>query len=70
MMKTSNGVYTILLYRGEEVRKQVKEAFLTMGSTQAGKVLLARIPIQQIGQAEMADYAPIGKLGLEALYQE
>lgn len=52
------------------VRQQVKEAFLSMGLTQEGRMLLSGIPIQEIGEAEMADYSPLNKLGLDAFLED
>lgn len=50
------------------IRRQVRTALLELGQTQAGRALLARIPIRQIGPARMADYAPLAKLQLERFY--
>ena len=54
----------------KKTRLQVKQALLDMGSTEKGKALLAKIPMKKIGPADIKDYAPIGKLGLESIYQE
>ncbi len=51
------------------VRDKVREALLAMGRTEAGRQLLARIPIKKVGPASMADYRPLGKMGLERFYQ-
>jgi phosphonate transport system substrate-binding protein len=52
----------------EEVKKAVKEAFLSMGKKESDKKLLAKIPIKQIGAASDTDYEPLGTWGLEEFY--
>ncbi|EGH00023.1 ABC-type phosphate/phosphonate transport system [gamma proteobacterium IMCC2047] len=49
----------------KSVRQQVRDAFLSMGLAQEGRALLSAIPIKQVGKAEMADYSPLEKLGLD-----
>jgi phosphonate transport system substrate-binding protein len=49
----------------QDVREKVRAAFLKLGTTEAGRALLAKVPIQQVGLASMADYASLRQLGLE-----
>lgn len=51
-----------------EVRNQVMTALLEIGSTEAGREMLARVPIKKIGAAVMDDYLPIVDMKLERLY--
>lgn len=53
----------------EPVVTAVKDALLSLGETQAGKAMLAKIPIKQIGVASMQDYLPLKELNLERYYQ-
>jgi phosphonate transport system substrate-binding protein len=53
----------------EPVVTAVKNALLSLGETQAGKTLLEKIPIKQIGVASMQDYLPLKDLNLERFYQ-
>jgi phosphonate transport system substrate-binding protein len=48
----------------EKIREKVRAAFLKLGATDAGKALLVKVPIQQIGAASMADYEPLRHMGL------
>ena len=52
----------------KEVADKVKKAFLNLGTTPSGREMLSKIPIKQIGEARMADYAPLEKMGLERFY--
>ncbi|MBF0255204.1 MAG: phosphate/phosphite/phosphonate ABC transporter substrate-binding protein [Gammaproteobacteria bacterium] len=52
-----------------EAREKILQALLQLGETEAGRALLAPVPIKQIGPAEIADYQPLRKLGLERFYQ-
>ncbi|MBF0281822.1 MAG: phosphate/phosphite/phosphonate ABC transporter substrate-binding protein [Zetaproteobacteria bacterium] len=49
---------------------KVKQALLHLGSTDVGKVMLANIPMKQIGEATMADYEPLKQLHLERFVVE
>lgn len=51
-------------------RKQVREAFLELGTDAGGRQLLSRIPIAAIGTASMEDYLPLERLGLDRFYRE
>lgn len=53
----------------EAVRKRVTEALLELGRSKEGAALLKKIPMKQIGVAEMEDYAPLRTMGLERFYQ-
>jgi len=46
----------------------VRAALLEMGSTEEGRKLLARIPINKIGPAGIDDYLPLKQMGLERFY--
>ena len=48
--------------------ERVKHALLKLGETEAGRDLLAKVPILKIGDASMADYEPLRALGLERFY--
>lgn len=50
-------------------RERVKKAFLELGKDMAGRQLLSRIPIGNIGVASTEDYLPLNQLGLERFYQ-
>lgn len=53
-----------------EIAAKLKDALLAMGDTEDGRELLAGIPIHRIGLASQADYQPLAKMGLEAVYEE
>ena len=53
---------------GEETWSRISKAFLQLGNTQADSALLSRIPMKQAGQASMADYEPLRKMGLDKYY--
>ncbi len=48
-----------------DVREKVRRAFLELGGTEAGRALLAQIPIQEIAPATLEEYLVIGTWGLE-----
>jgi phosphonate transport system substrate-binding protein len=50
------------------IRDKVCEAFLQLGTTPEGRKLLANIPMKQIGQATLEDYAPLKQMGLDKYY--
>lgn len=52
----------------ETVRAQVQDALIAMGESEAGRQLLAKIPIGTAGPASYEDYAPLKAMGLEAFY--
>lgn len=52
------------------LQERVKTALLSLGETDAGRRLLARVPIERIGPAVSEDYHPLLALGLEALYED
>jgi phosphonate transport system substrate-binding protein len=54
----------------ENVREQVRAAFLKLGATEAGKALLGKVPIKRIGKASMADYEPLRRMHLERYARE
>ena len=49
--------------------QKIQAAFLQLGSTPQGKILLSKIPIQQVGMATIDDYLPLESMGLDRLYQ-
>jgi phosphonate transport system substrate-binding protein len=51
-----------------EVRDTVRQALLAIGDTEAGRQLLAEIPVRQIGVASITDYAPLKEMGLDRFY--
>ncbi|WP_020681241.1 phosphate/phosphite/phosphonate ABC transporter substrate-binding protein [Marinobacterium rhizophilum] len=53
-----------------ETSARLKAAFLALGETEAGRELLAHIPITRIGSASQADYLPLAEMGLDAVYEE
>jgi len=46
----------------------VKKTFLELEKDPQGRELLLHVPIQSIGEAAMADYAPLLAMGLDAFY--
>ena len=52
------------------VAEQVQAAILAMGESDAGRALLGKIPMKQVGEATLDDYLPLEKLGLEPFYVE
>ncbi len=54
----------------ESVRQDVIDALLAIGKTEAGKALLARIPMKQIDTASLTDYKSIDDMKLERFYQK
>lgn len=54
----------------EEVIAQVRQAFLEMKDNPEQQKLLAKIPMPQPVTAEVKDYQPLKKMGLEAFYVE
>ncbi len=50
------------------VAARVRDAFLALGASEEGRALLAEVPIKRIGRADMADYAPLRALDLDAFY--
>mgnify|MGYP001823989483 FL=1 len=49
-------------------RDRIREAFLKLGRTDAGKDLLKKIPMKTIGIASIEDYESLRKMDLEAFY--
>ena len=54
----------------EAIRQQVQQALLEMASTDTGNQLLSKIPIRKIGTANIDDYLPLTKMGLERFRQD
>jgi phosphonate transport system substrate-binding protein len=52
----------------DKVREAVKAALLKYDQTAEGKKQLQKIPMKQIGSANIADYLPLKELGLERFY--
>lgn len=53
----------------ELARKAVEKAFLELAQTDAGKIMLEKIPMKEIGTASLSDYEPLKSMGLERFYQ-
>ena len=51
------------------VRERVRNAFLQLGHSEEGRKLLARIPIEKIGIASMADYASLADLDTSGMFE-
>ncbi len=49
----------------KSVQDKIKAAFLELGNDEKGKELLKKIPMKKIGSANINDYEPIKKLGLD-----
>jgi phosphonate transport system substrate-binding protein len=49
-------------------RKRVQQALLEIAGTKKGAALLAKIPIRKMVTANMEDYSPMNRWGLEAFY--
>ena len=52
------------------VQNKVRQAFLDMGETPAGRALLAAVPIRSVGPASARDYVVLEQLGLKAFHVE
>ncbi len=50
------------------VAEQVQQAMLSLGESEAGKLMLSKIPMKQVGIATLDDYTPLKKMGLEPFY--
>ena len=50
--------------------QKIKDAMLSIGSTDSGRKLLSRIPMKQVGSASLADYEPLNAIGLDKFYQK
>ena len=48
--------------------ERVRQAFLSLGESEAGRAMLSKIPMKQIGIATLDDYRSLEKLGLEPYY--
>lgn len=53
-----------------EVHQKVTEALLALGETEAGKKMLALVPMKVIGEAELEDYQLLNDMGLAEFYVE
>ncbi len=49
----------------DEVAERVRRTILEMAATQAGREMLARVPIRKAVEASVEDYLPLRELGLE-----
>ncbi|MFK5893677.1 MAG: phosphate/phosphite/phosphonate ABC transporter substrate-binding protein [Pseudomonadota bacterium] len=54
----------------KRVKNAVAEALLLLGTTETGRKLLSKIPINVVGRAQIEDYQPIEKMKLERFYQQ
>ena len=50
------------------LKDSVQKALIEMGREEGGQAKLAKIPIKNIGVAEMTDYLPLKLMGLERFY--
>ncbi len=50
------------------IQDRVKTAFLQLGDSEKGRMLLKAIPMKQIGPASIDDYAPLKEMGLDQYY--
>ncbi len=51
-----------------DVRAKVQRAFLALGKTEAGRVLLAKVPMTEIVATTLDEYLPIATWGLERYF--
>lgn len=51
------------------VRERVREAMLRLGETATGRAMLEKIPIKEIGPADIEDYRVLEAMGLERYYR-
>ena len=51
-----------------KVAERVQQALLSLGESEAGRLLLSQIPMKQVGIATLDDYTPLRKLRLESYY--
>lgn len=51
------------------LREKVRQAFLMLGDSEAGRTMLAGIPMKKIIRATRADYTALAGLGLDRFYQ-
>ena len=49
-------------------RQKVYEAFVAMSKSKTGKAKLARVPIKQLGPAQLTDYQALANMKLERFY--
>ena len=52
----------------DNVREEIKQAFLKLGESDAGKALLSKVPMKKIGEAVISDYTPLNKFNLNEFY--
>jgi len=52
----------------EIVKNNIKQAFLELAESDAGKALLSKIPMKQIGDAQLSDYTPLNEFNLDEFY--
>jgi len=52
----------------EKVKEDIKQAFLKLGESDAGKALLSKIPMKKVGDAKISDYTPLNKFNLDEFY--
>jgi phosphonate transport system substrate-binding protein len=52
------------------VVQAIQNAFIEMAATKEGRAMLTQIPINNIGKANLQDYAPLKSMGLEKYYVE
>ncbi|MCK4789540.1 MAG: phosphate/phosphite/phosphonate ABC transporter substrate-binding protein [Desulfobacteraceae bacterium] len=53
----------------KKVQQAVRDALLALGRDGPGQILLAKVPIENIGIASYEDYRPLEKMGLEHFYR-
>lgn len=52
----------------KKIQQRIKNAFLELGKSEAGKSLLSKIPMKIIGPATIKEYDPLKKMHLEKFY--
>ncbi|MFW2374194.1 MAG: phosphate/phosphite/phosphonate ABC transporter substrate-binding protein [Gammaproteobacteria bacterium] len=52
----------------KSVRQEVYKAFIAMGKSETAKAKLAKIPIMQLGPAQLTDYQSLANMKLERFY--
>ncbi len=51
------------------IQQLIRQQLLALGDSEMGKALLVEVPIRQVGKAELEEYLPLSKMGLERFYQ-
>lgn len=54
----------------KDVQDKIRKAIIELGTTEAGKALLGKIPFKEVGIASMEDYDQLKNMGLDDFYLE